>query len=420
MMEMPSPSVAVVGRHNSGKTTLVVKLIAELAKRGYDVGSIKHHSHGDFEIDYPGKDSYRHREAGATETVVASPAKMARIKTLREEVECSQIVASMPGHDIILVEGYRKSGLPAIEVFRSGNESDQAVAAVFAQAAKEGLGLDIDHVQKFRESRSSNDAFKADISEKMPTSSTVAIVTDIPEAEEAAKAYGIPSFDFCDIDGIVKFLEEFFVRPKITMVIQAGGESRRMGQSKALVEFDGRPLICRIVKRLLPAADEMVITTNEADKLAFLYEEFPDAGIRLVSDRENVRGALIGMETALEAASCPIVAVVACDMVFASPSLVVAEAIEMTETGADAVVPVNKHGYEPFHAAYRKDSCLRAVKNALKEGKSRVQSIFQDPDIVTIEFGQDKVLEVEPRGGCFINTNTPEELEHIQKTYLGE
>lgn len=421
MVEMPSPAIAVVGRHNSGKTTLVVKLISELVNMGYDVGSIKHHSHGDFDIDYPGKDSYRHREAGACETVIASPVKMARVKTIPHEVECSEIVASMPGHDIIIVEGYRKSGLPTIEIFRSENNSDKAVAEAFNKAAKEGLDLGIDHIQQYRNSRGNSDStYDADLNSKMPTSTTVAIVTDIPEAVEAADIYGIPSFGLEDVSEIAAFLENRYVRPKVTVVIQAGGESKRMGQSKALVEFEGRPLICRLVERVLPAADELVITTNEAEKLGFLKTEFPDVDIKLVPDKKDVRGALMGMETALDAASCPIVAVVACDMVFASPSLIVAEAIEMTETGADAVVPVNKHGYEPFHASYRKGSCLAAVRRALDEGKTRVQSIFSDPDIKTIEFAQERVLEVEPRGGCFINTNTPEELAHIEKTYLGE
>jgi len=63
---VPSPAIAIVGRHNSGKTTLIEKLIAEMVSRGLDVGSVKHHSHVGFEIDYPGKDSYRHRAAGAS------------------------------------------------------------------------------------------------------------------------------------------------------------------------------------------------------------------------------------------------------------------------------------------------------------------------------------------------------------------
>lgn len=416
MVEVPSPAIAVVGRHNSGKTTLVVKLISELASRGFDVGSIKHHSHGDFDIDYPGKDSFRHREAGATDTVIASPNKMARVRTMDHEVECAEIVATMPGHDIVIVEGYRKSGLPTIEIMRSANEADSAVAAAFLESARRGDDLGTDHVQMAKR----DPQHAADLESKMPTSNTVAVVTDIPDAREAAAVYGIPCFDVDDVQQITDFVEAHFTRPRVTVVIQAGGESRRMGQSKALVEFNGRPLICRLVERLRPAADEMVITTNEADRLQFLYGMFPDVELTLAPDAYDRRGALPGLYTALDAARCPFVAIVACDMVFASPRLVVAEAIEMAETDADIVVPVNKHGFEPFHATYRKDTCLPAVRRAIDSGKSRVQSIFDDDSIRVVEFAQDRVLRVEPRGGCFINTNTPDELAHIEKSFLGE
>lgn len=416
MVEVPSPAIAVVGRHNSGKTTLVVKLISELASRGFDVGSIKHHSHGDFDIDYPGKDSFRHREAGATDTVIASPNKMARVRTMDHEVECAEIVATMPGHDIVIVEGYRKSGLPTIEIMRSANEADSAVAAAFLESARRGDDLGTDHVQMGKR----DPRHAADLESKMPTSNTVAVVTDIPDAREAAAVYGIPCFDVDDVQGVTDFVEAHFTRPRVTVVIQAGGESRRMGQSKALVEFNGRPLICRLVERLRPAADEMVITTNEADRLQFLYGMFPDVELTLAPDAYDRRGALPGLYTALDAARCPFVAIVACDMVFASPRLVVAEAIEMAETDADIVVPVNKHGFEPFHATYRKDTCLPAVRRAIDSGKSRVQSVFDDGAIRVVEFAQDRVLRVEPRGGCFINTNTPDELAHIEKSFLGE
>ena len=97
--------------------------IAELVGRGLDVGSIKHHSHRGFDIDIPGKDSYRHRAAGASETVIAAPGQVARIKTVEDEVECSELVRSMPNHDIIVVEGYRKSGLPTIEIMRSSPQA---------------------------------------------------------------------------------------------------------------------------------------------------------------------------------------------------------------------------------------------------------------------------------------------------------
>src|SRR5699024_1913252 len=131
---------------------------------------------------------------------------------------------------------------------------------------------------------------------------------------------------------LADFVEEHYVRPRVTVVIQAGGESRRMGQSKATVPFAGRPLICRIVERLAPAADDLVITTNDPENLAFLHAEFPQLRIQLVRDVYAVRGALPGLCTALESARNPYVAVVACDMVFASASLVVAEALAMNES----------------------------------------------------------------------------------------
>ena len=397
-MYIPSPAISFVGRHNSGKTTLIERVIAELVSRGHDVGSIKHHHHKNFEIDHPGKDSFRHRAAGASETVIASPTLLARIKTLDEELECSEIVRSMPGHDIVVVEGYRKSGLPSIEIMRSGNTADANVARVFVEGAKRGFSLETDFTQFVRGLSSANNAddqalieaaleaktpvsqltgdLALDVAQKMPASNTVAVVTDIPEVVDAAQTYGIQAFPLDDITPLVNFIEKYYVRPRVTVVIQAGGESRRMGQSKATVPFGGRPMICRLIERLSPAADELVITTNEAERLQFVHEMYPDLTIRLVKDEYEYRGALPGLYTAIKSATSPYVAVVACDMVLASASLVRGEAIEMNEKGTDVVVPVNKHGFEPFHALYRKETCLPAIKQRLEEGNKRAQSFF--------------------------------------------
>lgn len=450
MVNIPSPAISIVGRHNSGKTTLIERLIAELVGRGFDVGSVKHHSHVGFDIDIPGKDSYRHRAAGASETVIAAPGQVARVKTVEGELECVDIVNSMPGHDVVIVEGYRKSGLPTIEIMRAGNDADARTAEVFAEGARKGWPLGTDFTQFARvpipspgeaaaaapapaagapaapaaPAPATGDHFAHqhpdhhDISNKLPTASTIAIATDIPEAREAAAAYGIPAFPLDGIAAIADFIEQRYVRPRVSVVIQAGGESRRMGRSKATVPFAGRPLICRLVERLSPVADELIITTNEPDNLAFLHHEFPALRIQLVSDAMEERGALPGLYTALQAARNPYVAVVACDMVFASPSLVVAEALAMTKSGAAVVVPVNKHGFEPFHAMYRRMACLPVVREKLARGEKRAQSFFQDVDVM--RFPQERVLEVEPMGGCFINANTPEELRALEQVVVAQ
>lgn len=409
---IPSPAISIVGRHNSGKTTSIERLIAELTKRGLDIGSIKHHSHAGFDIDYPGKDSYRHRAAGATETIIAAPGQVACIKTIEGERECHELLEGMPGHDVVIVEGYRKSGLPTIEIMRSGNEADSRVAALFAQGARDGWKLGVDFTQSAQ-----GDQIPADISSKMPTAETVAILSDIDEAIEAASLYGIEAFALDDTEGLADFVEQNYAHPGLSVVIQAGGESRRMGRSKATVPFAGRPLMCRLVERLKEVADELIITTNEPEKLGFLKEEFPDIDIKLVRDACDRRGALPGFYTALKTASNPFVAIVACDMLFASASLVVAEAEEMRKSNADVVVPVNRHGFEPFHAVYRRETCLAVVEKAVLGGENRAQVFFDK--VKVLEFPHEKVLEVEPMGGCFVNANTPEELAAFEKALLG-
>jgi molybdopterin-guanine dinucleotide biosynthesis protein len=445
-MNIPSPAISIVGRHNSGKTTLIEKLIAELVSRGLDVGSVKHHHHSSFDIDHPGKDSYRHRAAGASETVIASPTLLARIKSLDEEIDCASIVKSMPNHDVIIVEGYRKSGLPTIEIMRAGNQSDERVAYAFVEGAKRGLPLTTDFTQFLRglpiedeaktkaliekaletgksvtqlnneESTQAIDYLNVDA--KLPSSETVAIATNIPEAADAAAIYGIPAFDINNISAIADFVQEAFARPHISVVIQAGGESRRMGRSKACVPFGTRPMICRLIDRVSPAADNLFITTNEGPQLQFLHNLYPALSLNLVPDECEDRGALPGLYTAVKAAKDEYVAVVACDMVLASAALIIAETFTMMETGADAVVPINKHGFEPFHAVYKKSVCLPVIEEALARGERRAQAFFDA--IKVVPFSQAKVLEAEPMGGCFVNANTPEDLAKLEDMLLDE
>ena len=186
-----------------------------------------------------------------------------------------------------------------------------------------------------------------------------------------------------------------------------------MGRSKATVPFLGEPLLLRGVNRLLPLADEFIITTNEPENLGFLDDWVDNGRIRLVTDISDVRGALHGVHTALDAASNPYVAMVACDMIFPSRNLISAELTALKREGTDAAVPKTQFGYEPFHGVYRKDTCLPAVVRALRSGETRATSWFGK--IKVTDFTTDMIAEVEPRGGCFINTNTPEELAAVER-----
>ena len=150
MVYIPSPAVAVVGRHNSGKTTLVERLIAELVARGLDVGSVKHHSHAASisTIQARTRTAPRRGRAGGRHS---APGQMACIKSIEGELECADFVRGMPGHDIVVVEGYRKSGLPTIEIMRAANESDARAASCSPKVRGAGWPLGADFTQLARE-----------------------------------------------------------------------------------------------------------------------------------------------------------------------------------------------------------------------------------------------------------------------------
>ncbi len=113
---MKTQIVSIVGKSNSGKTTLLEKLIAELKQRGFKIGTVKH-AHDGFEMDKKGKDSWRHQQAGAAATLVISSGKTALIKN--EELDfIEKMQKYLSDTDLIIAEGFKKQTLPKIEVFR--------------------------------------------------------------------------------------------------------------------------------------------------------------------------------------------------------------------------------------------------------------------------------------------------------------
>jgi len=162
---MTIPMITIIGKSGAGKTTLIEKLVVELKHRNYRVATIKHHSHPGFDIDVPGKDSWRFAQAGSDHVIIASPDKIASYRLLDGELSLDEIAAGVTGVNIILVEGYRQSGKRSMEIVRATN-------------SKELIG--------------NRDQW-------------VALVSDFPIAMD------IPQYDLNDIEGIANLIEKEFL-----------------------------------------------------------------------------------------------------------------------------------------------------------------------------------------------------------------
>jgi len=133
---MTIPVVTVIGKSGSGKTTLMEKLIFEMKGRGFKIGTLKHHFHAGFEVDQPGRDSWRHAQAGSEHVIIAAPDKIASYRLLQKELKFENIIKEFKDLDLILVEGYKSANQPSIEVVRLENgiqlisDSKQRIAVV--------------------------------------------------------------------------------------------------------------------------------------------------------------------------------------------------------------------------------------------------------------------------------------------------
>jgi molybdopterin-guanine dinucleotide biosynthesis protein A len=191
-----------------------------------------------------------------------------------------------------------------------------------------------------------------------------------------------------------------------SIAIQAGGESRRMGQDKALLPFLGKPLIERVINRVVSLGDELIITTNRPEK--YLNFKLP-----LFQDLLPGFGALGGLYTALSVCRFPVICVVACDMPFVNTGILMRSFEILEAENADVVIPKTANGFEPFHAVYRRDTCLPAIKDALQSGEKRLISWFSQVRVVT--FPESELSLHDPQGLAFMNLNTREDLENAEQ-----
>lgn len=186
---------------------------------------------------------------------------------------------------------------------------------------------------------------------------------------------------------------------KISIVIQAGGQSKRMGQDKGLVSLAGRPMIEHVIEGVDGIGDEITITTNNPNGYQYL-------GIRMASDTDPGAGALTGLHTALEASQGETVFVIACDMPFPNQALI--QYLLSLAPKADAVVPFMNNRYQPLHAVYSREPCLQAIRKAIANNQKRAISFYSDINVFKIE--EQEISKYSKDELSFFNVNTPTDL----------
>ncbi len=191
----------------------------------------------------------------------------------------------------------------------------------------------------------------------------------------------------------------------LSVVIQAGGQSSRMGEDKALRSFLGRPLIERVIARVRPAADELLITTNQPEAFAW-------TGLPLFTDMQPGRGALGGLLTALSAARQPFAGVVACDMPFACAELLRQSARLLQQEAVDVVIARTEGGLEPLHAVYRRSTCLPEIQAAI--ALDEWKAIAWLPGVKVRLLTASELQRWDPSGRAFWNVNTPGEFARAE------
>jgi molybdenum cofactor guanylyltransferase len=187
----------------------------------------------------------------------------------------------------------------------------------------------------------------------------------------------------------------------VSAIILAGGQSRRMGRDKALIDYQGQPIIAHVSRTLRAVSDDIVIVSNRADA----YSSF---GARVVPDYEPPSGPLGGIAVGLQAVQHDRSIVVACDMPFLNVTLL----RWLVDLGGefDAVVPQTGTEFEPLHAVYRR-ACYHPIVQRLERGERRVISFFADVRLRAVPEGEWRAID--PDGRSLVNLNTPDDLDRL-------
>lgn len=195
----------------------------------------------------------------------------------------------------------------------------------------------------------------------------------------------------------------------VSVAILAGGQSKRMGRDKALLNVGGRLLLERVIERVKPLTNDLFLSTGSPEK----YARF---GLRRVVDIYPGKAALGGIYSALKAARHPHVLVVGCDMPFLNLALL--QYLAGLAPTAAAVIPVVDPPHpEALHAVYSKDA-IPAIESLLQHNRLRIANLFAEISVRYV--ARAEMITFDPQFLSFINVNTPDDWAKIQKEFSPE
>ncbi len=190
----------------------------------------------------------------------------------------------------------------------------------------------------------------------------------------------------------------------VSGVILAGGQSRRLGMDKSLLELNGQSLLARTVQKLAVLSDDVVVVTNRKEDYAHLALK-----VRFVPDEQPGAGALMGVYSGLKAARHDWALAVACDMPFLNVPLL--RYMLPRRASHDVVVPRLGDFLEPLHAIYSK-RCLPFMEALLAEGRKQIIAFFGDVKVSYVE--ADEIARFDPLRRSFLNVNLPADWQLAQ------
>ena len=200
-------------------------------------------------------------------------------------------------------------------------------------------------------------------------------------------------------------MSEFQKIHNITGVVLGGGQSRRMGQDKRFLEWEGKKFLDKVCLTMGEIFDEVLLVTAKDD---YSCDHLP---VRLVTDLIPQKGSLGGLYTGIKEASHPVVFVVACDMPFLHP-LAISRLCALPES--DVVMVKLSTGFQPLHGRYSKH-CCSIIEQMIHEGNLRIQSLAFHSSLSVQIIDEAMFQDIDPYGYSFLNINTPSDLEFARK-----